>query len=410
MKRFTALVLAVIMAFSVAGCAEGSSSTNLMQGITAYRAEKPENPQETAQALTDLSARLFSRCVGEENLLISPASIIYALGMTANGADGQTLAEFETLLGADISEVNSWLRQYKQSLQTDSKASLHMANAIWFRDYGFVPGEEFLQTNAAYYDAGAYSAPFDDSTVKDINNFVKKNTDGQIDKIIDRIEPSTVMFLLNALSFDSKWAEKYRDTQISDDIFTKYDGAQQTVSMMYSEEYVHLQDENTNGFVKNYAGGGYKFVALLPDEGVDIQEYARSMTGEKLTNLLKKPTGRTVLAKIPEFKTDYFVQLADVLPVMGLETAFDPYAADLTRLGSADNNLYISSVLHKTTITVDRGGTKAAAVTLVAATENVAAPEPEVPAKVYLDRPFVYMIIDADSSLPLFMGMVLEVQ
>lgn len=406
MKRFIALVLAAVMALSVAGCAQTGRQGNLMQDVKAYRAQPPRDKQTTAAALTDFSAQLFANCAGQENIMISPASVLYALGMTANGADSRTLAEFEELFGADINEVNSWLKMYKDSLQ----GGLHMANAIWFRDSGFTANEEFLQANATYYNAGAYSAPFDDSTVKDINSFVKENTEGQIDKIIDRIEPSTVMFLLNAISFDSQWAVKYRETQINDERFTKYDGTQQIVSMMFSEEDIHLQDENTNGFMKDYKGGNYRFVALLPDENVDIIDYARSLTGEKLANLLNNPTGRKASVMMPEFKTEYFVQLADILPSMGLETAFDPYAADFTKLGSADNNLYISSVLHKTTITVDRAGTKAAAVTLVAADEAAAEPVEDIPARVYLDRPFIYMIVDTEHNLPLFMGMVLEIE
>ncbi|MBQ7902578.1 MAG: serpin family protein [Oscillospiraceae bacterium] len=405
MKRLIALVLAAVIMLSLVGCTQTGPQGDLMQGIKAYRAQPPQDKQSTANALTDFSAQLFANCAGQENIMVSPVSVLYALGMTANGADSHTLAEFESLFGADINEVNCWLKMYKDSL----KNGLHMANAIWFRENGFTAREEFLQTNATYYNAGAYSAPFDDSTVKDINSFVKENTGGQIDKIIDRIEPSTVMFLLNAISFDSQWAVKYRETQINEDRFAKYDGTQQIVSMMFSEEDIHLQDENTNGFMKDYKGGNYRFVALLPDEDVDIIEYARSLTGEKLTNLLNNPTGRKASVMMPEFKTEYFVQLADILPAMGLETAFDPYAADFTNLGTADENLYISSVLHKTTITVDRAGTKAAAVTMVSADEAAAEPVEDIPARVHLDRPFIYMIVDTEHSLPLFIGMVLEV-
>lgn len=406
MKRLLCLVMAVMMLLT--GCGRKGNSTQL---------SKPEKPTEKlsfsqvenlSENVMNFSAEIFSHTAGENNSLVSPVSLLYALAMTANGADGRTLAEFEKLIDTDMNKLNSYLAAFTTNMPQSPKAKLDMANAIWFRDNGFTANEDFLDINRNYYGAGVYTAPFDDGTVKDINNFVKDATDGQIDKILDNIPQSTVMYLLNALSFDGKWEEKYKKEQIHDGIFTAYDGSIQTVKMMYSQENRYIEDENTIGFTKDYKGGNYRFVALLPDENTDIIDYVKTLTGEKLTNLMNTQSC-TVDVGIPQFKTDYAAEMKDILTDMGLGSFFDPATADFSKLGSAQYNLYVSSVIHKTTLTLDDKGTKAAAITLVSQDEGAAAP-PEDLKTVILDRPFVYMIVESQTDIPVFIGTVMTIE
>lgn len=406
MKRLLCLVMAVMILLT--GCGRQGNSTQL---------SKPEKPTEKlsfsqvenlSENVMNFSAKIFSHTAGENNSLVSPVSLLYALAMTANGADGQTLAEFEKLIDTDMNKLNSYLAAFTTNMPQSSKAKLDMANAIWFRDNGFTANEDFLDINRNYYGAGVYTAPFDDGTVKDINNFVKDATDGQIDKILDNIPQSTVMYLLNALSFDGEWEEKYKKEQIHDGTFTAYDGSIQTVKMMYSQENRYIEDENTTGFTKDYKGGNYRFVALLPDENTDIIDYVKALTGEKLTNLLNTQSC-TVDVGIPQFESNYAAEMKDILTDMGLGSFFNPVGADFSKLGSAQYNLYVSSVIHKTTLTLDDNGTKAAAITLVSQNEGAAAP-PEDLKTVVLDRPFVYMIVESQTDIPVFIGTVMTIE
>ena len=406
MKRLLCLVMAVMMLLT--GCGRQGNSTQL---------SKPEKPTEKlsfsqvenlSENVMNFSAEIFSHTAGENNSLVSPVSLLYALAMTANGADGRTLAEFEKLIDTDMNKLNSYLAAFTTNMPQSPKAKLDMANAIWFRDNGFTANEDFLDINRNYYGAGVYTAPFDDGTVKDINNFVKDATDGQIDKILDNIPKSTVMYLLNALSFDSEWEEKYKKEQIHDRTFTAYDGSTQTVKMMYSQENRYIEDENTTGFTKDYKGGNYRFVALLPDENTEIIDYVKALTGEKLTNLLNTQSC-TVDVGIPQFESNYDAEMKDILTDMGLDSFFDPATADFSKMGSAQYNLYVSSVIHKTTLTLDDNGTKAAAITLVSQDEG-AAVLPEDLKTVILDRPFVYMIVESQTDIPVFIGTVMTIE
>ena len=403
MKKITALFLALCLVFSTA-CGENvENSTNLMKDIKPQKIEIKAD-EDTTKPLVDFSAKLFGQVTEEgKNTLISPVSILYALAMTANGAKGETLAEIEKTVGTDINSLNHSLAEYMLYLGEDETS---VANSIWYRN-GFEADRNFLQTNADFFGADIYTAPFDDSTVKDINGYVNDNTKGMIDRIIHRIEPQTAMILINALTFEAQWREKYKNSQINEGEFTAYDGSVQNAEYMYSTENVYLSDENTKGFIKYYKDADYAFVELLPDEDISIDDYTDSLSGEKLCSLLQGRQVAEVDVAIPRFESEFSAQLNDVLADMGINRLFDPYTADLSGMGKTDANLFVSSVLHKTYISVDKQGTKAAAVTLVATNESAAAPQEYI---VRLDRPFVYMIVHGRSLLPVFIGTTVSIE
>lgn len=367
-------------------------------------------------AYTDLAIALFQRSAAasrEENLLISPLSIQLALAMTANGADGQTRQEMETLLGGiHLEELNAYLRTYVKELPSEQKAKLSIANSIWFRDEAnrLTVEEDFLRTNRKYYDAEVFQRAFDETTVKEINNWVDHNTDGMIEQILDKIDDASMMYLINAMAFDAEWAEPYYETAIRDGSFTDISGKEQTVTVMHGGESAYLDDGRATGFLKPYAGGDYSFAVLLPNEGEDLYDYISSMTAQQLTNTLAGAEKVSVITQLPSFRYEFSRNMNDILKEMGMPTAFDPDKADLSKLGSFDDgNLFIGNVLHKTFVQVDGMGTKAGAVTMVEVYAGAAmAPAPE-PKKVIVDRPFVYMIVDSDTNLPLFIGCVTEI-
>ena len=382
-----------------------TGSVNLMSGITAGEVNRSTVPNEDPDAaFTEFSLRLLQNSIKEgENTLISPLSILCALGMTANGADNETLAQMENTFGMSVDELNQYLYNYIQSLPQGDKYKLTLADAIWVRNSEYMTiNEEFLQTNADWYDAGLYQAPFDASTVKDINDWVKENTDGMIQDILDDIQPEDIMYLVNALAFDAEWQTIYEEHQIRDGIFTATDGTEQAAEMMYSEENLYLEDESATGFLKYYADESYAFVALLPNEGISTTEYIASLSGKKLQEMLDNAQKATVHASTPKFQCEYSVEINQPLISMGIVNAFDPGEADFSRMDAAGlRNLYISTVMHKTYITVDEKGTKAGAATAVGIVRMSA---PMNPKYVYLDRPFVYMLIDCEENLPVFIG------
>ena len=409
------LILICSMAVNLTGCATKVQAADLMEGVQANTVTGKAADDAFAQSQMLLAVELFQSSVLEskdENVLISPLSIQLALAMTANGADGNTKAEMEALLGGEISleDLNEYLYSYVNNLPSAEKYKLQIANSIWFRDdEGRLQVEkDFLQKNANYYGAQAYKAAFDDQTLKDINNWVKDHTDGMIDSILDQIDEDAVMYLINALVFDAEWQHVYDKSDVYKGKFTNIGGTEKQVDMMHSEETVYLQDENAIGFMKPYSGSKYNFAVLLPNEGVDIYEYIAGLTGESLMETLSTPQLGMVMATLPKFSYEYELTMNDVLKELGMPSAFSGDTADFSKMAhSSRGNIYIGDVLHKTFISVDELGTKAGAVTKVEMNDESAPMSEWV---VNLNRPFVYMIIDNETNLPVFIGTVMDVQ
>lgn len=405
------LLLVCAMAVNLTGCTMKVQAKDLMEDITPNNVDALDDLSSQNADVTDFAIRLFKASnENGKNTLISPLSVLCALAMTANGAEEETLAQMEEVLGMTTDELNLYLYSYMKNLPQGDKYKLSLANSIWFtEDERFTVNQDFLQTNADYYGADIYKAPFDKQTLKDINNWVKQNTDGMIPEILDQIPPEAIMYLVNALAFEAEWSEIYEKHQIKDGEFTKEDGTKQDVKFMYGSEGTYFEDEKATGFMKRYKGGKYAFVAMLPNEGVSVSEYIASLDGESLNALLANPQYATVRTSIPKFETEYKVDMSDILQSMGMTEAFDMYNADFEGLGtSTDGNIYISRVLHKTFISVGEKGTKAGAATIVEMNDGAAA-EPTEPKEVYLDRPFVYMLVDCENNIPFFIGTMMDV-
>ena len=405
------LLLVCAMAVNFTGCTMEVQAKDLMEGITPNNVNALDDLSSQNADVTDFAIRLFKASnENGKNTLISPLSVLCALAMTANGAEEETLAQMEEVLGMTTDEMNQYLYSYMKNLPQGDKYKLSLANSIWFTDdERFTVNQDFLQTNADYYGADIYKAPFNNQTCKDINNWVKDKTDEMIPEILDKIPADAIMYLVNALAFEAEWSEIYEKQQVKDGKFTKEDGTKQEVELMYGVEGTYLEDENGIGFKKYYKGGKYAFIAMLPNEGVNVSDYVASLDGESLNALLNNTQHTTVHTAIPKFETEYSVEMSEILRGMGMTEAFDMYSANFKGIGtSSDGNIHISRVLHKTFISVGEKGTKAGAVTVVEAADG-AAMEPQEPKEVYLDRPFVYMLIDCENNIPFFIGTMMDV-
>ena len=412
-KRIASLALCFALLLTGCGGRSQLQSENLMEGVTArQRNETAGVPEESGTAAADFAVKLLQSAAPEgENALFSPLSALCALAMAANGAAGETLTQMETVLGLPVEELNRDLHAWVGNLPSDEKCAFHLANAIWFTDDDrFTVNRDFLQANADWYGAGVYRAPFDRETCGEINAWVKDHTDGMIQDILDEIPASAVMYLVNALAFEGEWAEIYYDYQVREGRFTTESGQSRTVELMYSEESRYLEDENAAGFLKPYAGGAYAFAALLPEEGVTVEEYAASLTGEKLAAILEGARDVAVNAAIPKFESEYSGELSELLAAMGMPDAFDASAADFSGLGrSTAGSIFISRVLHKTYIAVDERGTKAGAATVVEAADGCDLALPQEIKTVVLDRPFLYLLIDCETNRPIFIGTAMDI-
>lgn len=384
--------------------------------LSEVNLNKPDNEpnEEFYSAYRNFAAELFARsCENNlkngENAMISPESVMMALGMTANGACGETLAQMEAALGGtDIDRLNEAMLYLTDRAINSVEVKFNIANSVWVRDNEerIQMSQSFCDKVKSFYDADSFLAPFDQTTCADINGWVNNETNGMIPEILNNIPLEAVAYLVNAMAFEGEWREAYEDAQVREDgSFTNSKGEEERVTMLYSTESTYLHDDNTEGFLKYY-NGHYAFMGLLPEEGTDIADYVSALDGDKLTNLWNSRNNDSeVYTAIPEFTADHSSELSAVLQDMGMELPFSANADFSGMAETGSGSLYISRVLHKTHIEVDRHGTKAAAATAIEMVDECAVLIDDVH-YVYLDRPFVYAIVDTMNGMPIFIGAV----
>lgn len=386
--------------------------------LSAQAADSANTPSRKQRktfkkAAADFSIELFQRSVAagndNENITVSPLSVMTALTVTANGAAGKTSAQMREVLGDGMSmkQLNSVLSWFNKKHSDTKKVRLSNANSVWYDNDGSLHvKKKFLKTNKTYHNAEVVSTDFKNAqTVDDINGWVAEKTNNMIKRVISQLEENTRLMIINALYFEAKWRNGFEKNAVRDATFTTANGKKNTVDMMYGEESRYIEGVGVCGFVKPYAKD-YSYVALLPDEGTSLQDYVTTLDGTTFRKLVKNASRAEVRIALPKYTVEYTNEaMQRQLIDMGMSDAFS-YDADLSKMGTVeDGNLYLDSVIHKTKVEVDESGTKAAAVTGVVV-GNTTSVGPSRVKSVILDRPFVYAIVDNATSLPIFIGTV----
>ena len=396
-KKIGAMVGVVLMLTGCTGNLSGSTE-NLMKDVRVSRTESVCD-ESFGAAARSFALSLFQQMNAAENTLISPVSAMTALGMTVLGARSKTAAQMYNLFGMDADTLHASLRAWRAQLPS-GKSTAEMAQSMWFRT-GFSVCDDFLTQNAQYYDAGVFRAPFDQSTVSDINRWTSGKTKDRIPKLLDQLPTGAQMVLINALAFDGKWDKPFETDGTFDEIFTRADGTEQSVPMMHGKASHYIETDHAYGFRKSYTDG-YAWIAVLPKAG-NAAELADALNEAEFAEMLTAYTPAEVQVTMPKFRTEYTVRLNDALKALGMTDAFT-VSADFS--GISPDPLCIDEVLQKTFMETDESGTKAAAATAVIGKATACAPGETV--EVVLDQPFLYFVVDSE-NVPLFCGVMQSV-
>lgn len=374
----------------------------------------PEELEAVNDQIGQVSYRMFQQAMGQPaeegtSAMVSPLSLLTCLSMAQAGAEGNTKTEMEQVFGFTSESFASWLDSWYDSLMEEDETRMNVANSFWYRQ-GFQPEDAYLQLLEDSFHGTARESAFDNGTVSEINRWCDENTYGMIPRLVNQLDPDQQAMLLNAVAFEGKWQKAYEEDLVSEgETFVTEDGTEQDAVMLYSREEVYLSGEHTTGFLKPYQDG-YSFAAFLPEEGMSVEDWLKETSEEEFTRMLQESEYAQVSAVIPEFKSEYTAQnMKSVLQDMGIQSLFSAGDCNLSAMGKSEggDGLYVSDVLHKTFIELNREGTRAAAVTgLVMKATSM---EPEKVYEVRLDRPFVYAILDQGSMTPIFMGIVMNV-
>lgn len=346
----------------------------------------------------------------DSNLFVSPLSAAMALGMTYNGARGETQTAMAQTLGlSDLTtqEANESFRSLIDLLRgLDPRVDFRLANSIWYR-LGFTPRPEFLDVNRQYFDAEVAGLNFSDpGAANTINGWVDENTNGKIPKIIDNIAADIVMFLINAIYFKGTWVYEFDKERTKDEAFTLRGGGQRDVSMMHhgGGAYVgHYQGQGFQVVDLPYGADAYRMTIVLPDPGRDVDSTIGALSADAWDGIVNGLTKDSLIVAMPKFRLRWEDSLNGVLHALGMGIAFGT-SADLSGIAGAPGDLYISYVKQGTFVDVNEEGTEAAAVTVVAiGITSVGGPQ-----EFRVDRPFAFLIRERFSGTILFMGRIVN--
>jgi serpin B len=397
-------VILLVPILTLAGC-----STNLMPVPVPSDIVMTAKSLQLVKANNTFTFNLFKTLPESsgKNVMVSPLSISLALSMALNGADGSTKTDMVKTLGfSDLSvdEINQVYLDLVSSLEkADPNVVLNIANSIWIKkDYPVL--ESFITTNQKYFDASVQKLVFDLSAVATINNWVNEKTNNKIPTILSKISSDEIMFLINAIYFNGKWQIQFEKSQTQNGSFTLSTGSVVSAPLMkVKDKFGYTQQSGYQALKMPYGRGKFSMVVLLPQVGMTTDQIIGQLnpsSWETLNTSLNLPLKVDVW--MPRFKFEWQSDLNDILSTLGMSVAFSANNANFSKI-TANDQLYITLVKHKTFIDVNEAGTEAAAVTSVGVgttSANPTAPE------FHAIRPFLFFITEEDTGAILFAGEV----
>ena len=427
MKQAKMLILALTLGSMVAACSSSETIEDVggPKYVNMYQEVKPvqltaeqrvfanDNNGFTLNFFQSLNGKTKNR-----SIICSPLSITYVLSMVNDAATGTTEQELEQTLGfhkGGIRAVNDYCKNLIDNLpHVDEKVQLDIANAIFVNDK-YQLKKQFQQDMANYYDAKAEALDFSSpSTLDRINGWCDEKTRGMIPTILERVEPLTVSYLLNAIYFKAEWASMFEKNETREEVFTTPDG-ETRVPLMHQNVYMnYLRNDQYAAVSIPYGNGQWMMTVMLPEDGKTTDDVISSLAASGWsTDFLKNPLREAGLyavdLKLPRFVTAFDTDdaggLIGLLKGMGIRQVFDGNSAEISNM-CENGNLYISMMKQKAKIKVNEEGSEAAAVTIAGVNFTSAGGDTQEPPKAtfHANRPFVYLIHEQSSGVILFVG------
>ena len=357
-------------------------------------------PVEASQTGVSLSFFNHVNAVSgaDENVVTSPYSAAVCLSMLAEGAGGQTRAEFDSALGGIMFKA--------EDLGSNDTVVVKSANSIWIDD-NFSIRNSYVNLLQKDFEAFITTQRFSDpATVKAINNWCLEHTEGKIGDMIDRLSPGMVMVLVNALYFNAPWADAFDPELTSEDVFYGKSKSGKVSMMHRTGQYNYAQVSGAQIIQLPYEGGRYSMFVALPPAGADLDKLIPHITEGAFNSALEMMSPKRVKLSLPKFKVETFMLLNKALQNMGIRTAFTP-AADFRGIAEM-GPLVLDQVKQKCYVEVAEKGTEAAAVTVAQIRLTSVRVNPEDMAVMTVDRPFVFMIADGYAGNILFAGKIVN--
>jgi serpin B len=368
--------------------------------------------EEIAKTGNDFANKLMlqmNQQATDQNMMISPMSLQYALGMLSNGCDETALKEITDAMGMNdysLDMLNSFYYNLTQTLvQEDEDFTLKLANAIWIQN-DYQVGQDFIQNNKALFHADVNNIDFHqvDKAKKNINEWASKATEGTIKDLSLQINELTRVVLANACYLKGKWTVPFDKKDTKKEIFYNMDGSTSEANMMYLTEILNFRNSANEPYMMvelPYGNQTFSMIVVLPKEGKTLDDILPNINWSNMYL-----GGQKVHVQLPKFKIEakYPEEITKCVKEMGINRIFIPGS-----LSGINDELFVSSIAQDTFIEVDEAGTEASAVTNmgVSGSAGPGSTPPPTPT-IRMDRPFAFAICENTTGAVLFMGKVVK--
>ena len=379
-----------------------------------------EQEEQYVRAGSFFSLQLLNKAYSNSNIVISPLSVQFSLGMALNGARGNTAEEIVKTLGygeegpAALTAFHNSL--IKQIPSVGNGVTVKMADAVLADTEDNVNPSFQRKIESSYYAPVVFMPFTEDSGVLSLaNEWIYRNTEGLFNNVFDRPPAKQSVLLVNALYFKGKWAGNdgspmFSSGKVIKDGKFRINGVKETrVDYLYNFNTLkYAETDKTKVLSLPYGDGKFSMQILLPVvEGEDsVREVLSWLQDEdayaRLTGSL---ASQYVYVQIPKFEIESSSEMKDILMTMGISDAFGNSADFGDMVNTEKKTFSISSINNKAKIKVTEWGTEAASVTSTKFQDSAVDSGVEPSYKTFIaNHPFVFVITENTSGAILFEG------
>ena len=344
----------------------------------------------------------------QKSMFFSPMGVTFMMGMLAEGSEGETQREIlktmclDEATAREISQMCEVL--IDDAPEADRQVTLEIANAI-YTNKGFEPKKEYKECMDEYYDADIRSLDFSKTeSLNAINNWAKDKTNGKIQKVIDRLSPDAVAYILNSIYFNAKWTNQFDREDTKTETFVTESGEARQTEMMNNNAIVACAANDVMSMVCLPYGSGtvWNMYVMLPNEGKTVDDVLGSLDTESWMNVCKGLKNMLLNLKMPKYSTDNIIDMKTALAAIGMTKAFSPNA-EFGKITDS-KNMYISSMAQRAQINVTEEGTEMVAVSTGDLSTLGGGADIFGNGEFFANRPFVYIVAENNTGAIFFAG------
>lgn len=336
-----------------------------------------------------------------ENFSVSPLGVFLCMGLVANTSDDNSAnAIAKVFKYTNIDEMNSVCSKLIKYLPNKNNgAEMSLANSAWIANQIAVPTDYASNINSIF-NAEVYNADFSDSKTLDlINSWCAIKTNNKIEHFLNKLDPSTVAMLINALYYEGQWNSKF-----DKDITTKevFNGTQKStkVDMMHKETGLdYIYNDKCYGVSLPLENAKVEMAFLMPKDDNNFDSFVNGFDHTTIESLRKM--AMPIKLSLPKFEIEQEGFLQDVLESLGM-----PMHVTLSKLNTSIGCYLI--IKQNTYTGIDEEGATAAAST--AASAMMADVGGVSATTITFNRPFVFFIRNVETGTILMAGRVCNIE